>query len=293
MFAGLGAAGAAIAGAAESVHRDSAAAHTVSVLGVELTYPALNAAAALLLLLAAAGAAVLITAIVTAIRLRRGYREFVAGVPVLGGIPGQPGVAVIPGSAPQAFCAGFLHPRIYVSQGTVELLSRDELDAVLQHEREHLQARDPLRLACARVFSRALFFIPALAPLGNRDAELAELRADDAAVAAAGGDRRALALALLAFESGAPAGSGGVAAERVDALLGEPLERRLPALPVVLLSAVVAAALIVTAWRASEVASARATLNLPLLSAQPCMLVLALIPVVVLAAFAATRPTAT
>jgi hypothetical protein len=36
--------------------------------------------------------------------------------------------------------------------------------------------------------------------------------------------------------------------------------------------------IIVLVWRASAVASADATFNLPLVSSQPCMLVLALLP---------------
>jgi hypothetical protein len=38
------------------------------------------------------------------------------------------------------------------------------------------------------------------------------------------------------------------------------------------------AGLVVIVWRASQVASATATLNLPVLSSQPCILALALIP---------------
>ena len=284
------AAGAAIAGAAETVHRDRATAHAVSVLGAEFTYPAVNVAAALLLLLALVGVVIITVGVIRAMRLRRGYRQFVEQVPVVGALPNRPDVTVIAGNAPQAFCAGYLRPRIYISAGAVELLSPEELEAVLRHEQQHLDARDPLRLACARVFGRALFFVPALAPLSDRYVELAELRADAAAVTAAGGDRGPLASALLAFESGSPPGSGGLAAERVDALLGEPLERRLPR-PLIAVSVVVLAAVIVLVWRASAVASAYATFNLPLVSAQPCMLVLALVAVVACVALAATRRT--
>jgi hypothetical protein len=47
---------------------------------------------------------------------------------------------------------------------------------------------------------------------------------------------------------------------------------------------------VVVVWRASAAASAHATFNLPVLSAQPCMLVLALLPAaVVLAAHAGHR----
>jgi Zn-dependent protease with chaperone function len=284
---GLAASVAAIASAAGSVHRDSTA-RTASVLGAHFTYPAVNVAAAVLLLLAIFGVAVIATCAAEVVRLRRGYHDFVAHLPVLGTLPEHPDVALFAGDAPQAFCAGYLRPRIYVSTGAVALLAPDELEAVLQHEQKHLEARDPLRLVCARVFGRGLFFVPALRPLADRYVELAELRADAAAVAAAGGDRRALASALLAFESGSPPGSGGLAAERVDALLGERIRGRLPRL-VLATSLVALSTLVVVLWRTSAVASAHASFNLPVLSAQPCMLVLALVPLVSVLVLAGTR----
>jgi hypothetical protein len=283
VLAGLVAAGAAIVGAADSVHRAGTTAHAVSVLGASV-----NIAAAFLLLLAAAGVGVIMTGVIGAIRLRRGYRRFVEEVPIVGTLPGHPEVTVIPGELPQAFCAGFLRPRIFISAGAVDVLSRNELEAVLRHEARHLEARDPLRLACARVLGRALFFIPALTPLTERSVALSELRADDAAVTAASGDRSALASALLAFESGSPPGSSGITPERVDVLLGEPVEWRLPR-SLVAVSVAGLTVLIVLLWRASSVASTRATLDLPLVSAQPCMLVLALVPLATFVALLATR----
>ena len=66
---------------------------------------------------------------------------------------------------------------MYISQGALELLSDDELEAVLAHENHHLHVRDPLRLACGRILSQALFFVPALRTLFSRYADLAELNA--------------------------------------------------------------------------------------------------------------------
>ena len=68
-----------------------------------------------------------------------------------GEIAGLVYVNVVNDSSPEAFCAGFLRPRVYVSRGAVELLTPDELRAVLQHEHHHWRMRDPLRLASARV----------------------------------------------------------------------------------------------------------------------------------------------
>src|SRR4051794_29773313 len=63
---------------------------------------------------------------------------------------------------PQAFCAGYVRQRVYISTGALALLSEPELAAVRAHDRHHAASRDPLRLACARVCSHALFFLPAL-----------------------------------------------------------------------------------------------------------------------------------
>jgi Zn-dependent protease with chaperone function len=274
---GLAAASAAVVAAAGSVHHDQTAAHDVVVLGAGFTYPAVNVAAALLLLLAALGVTVLVTAGIAIWRQLRAYRRFVAHVPVLGQLPGHPDVTVIADTKPQAFCLGYLRPHVYISTGAVKLLSSDELDAVLLHEQHHLSARDPLRLACARVLNQALFFLPALSPLNDRFVELAEARADDAAVQAAAGDRAALASALLAFEADGPPGSAGISPERVDALLGVRVQKRIPT-GLIAASVAVLALGIVLVWRASVVASADATFNLPVVSSQPCMLVLALLP---------------
>lgn len=285
---GIAAASAAVVAAVDSVHHDQRAAHDTVVLGARLTYPAVNVAAALLLLLAALGVTVLVTAGIAIWRQLRAYRQFVARVPVLGPLPGHPDVTVIADANPAAFCLGYLRPRVYISTGAVKLLSPDELRAVLLHEQHHLSARDPLRVACARVLNQALFFLPALSPLSDRYLELAEARADDAAVQAAAGDRAALASALLAFETDAPPGSAGISPERVDALLGVRVQKRVPT-GLMTASVAVLALGIVLVWRASAVASADATFNLPVVSSQPCMLVLALLPVVACLAALAGR----
>jgi hypothetical protein len=74
----------------------------------------------------------------------------------------------------------------------------------------------------------------------------------------------------------------GISPERVDALLGRPLPSRLPR-ALILTSLVVLILLVVVVWRASRAAAADVTFNLPVVSAQPCMLVLALVPLLVCA----------
>jgi Zn-dependent protease with chaperone function len=274
---GLAAAIAAVGAAADSVHRVSRGAPEIVIASQRFTYPEVNVAAALLLALAAVGAAVIAIALRASWRQLRDYRRFVRGIAVLGPLPGRPGITVIDDPAPHAFCAGYLRPTIYVSTGALTVLSDDELAAVLVHEDHHRTLRDPLRLAFSRILSQALFFLPVLPSLRDRYGDLAEERADDAAVRAAG-DAAPLASALLAFDAAAPRGASGISPGRVDSLLGRPAGWRLPS-SLVALSLATLSVLTVLVWRASAAASAHATFNLPVLSSQPCMLILALVPI--------------
>jgi Peptidase family M48 len=262
-----------------SVHVAPAAAHRLDVAGVRFTYPAMDAAAVLLLALAALGAAVLVVTVRAALTQVRAQRRLARALPVAGSVPGHPSVHLVHSREPLAFCAGWLQPRVYVSTAAMERLSGGELEAVLAHEHHHRTLRDPLRLAVGRVLSQALFFLPVLRPLHDRYGDVSELRADAAALAASG--PAPLASAMLAF-------GDGISPERVDSLLGRPREWRLPWL--MLLGALgTLAVLIALIWRASGNATVQATLNLPIASSQPCLLVLALVPVVACVAGAVAK----
>jgi Zn-dependent protease with chaperone function len=269
-----GVASAAPVGAAiASVHHASAAAARVKLAGIPFSYPQLNAAAWILLGLALVGASALTGAVRALLRQRSAYRRFLTRLEVVGQLSNHPSVQVIADPRPQAFCAGYLRPRIYISQTALELLSEDELDAVLAHEHHHRRVRDPLRLACGRILSQALFFVPALRALFHRYADVAELNADGAAVRAGAGGRAALASALLALE-----GSGvGISPERVDSLLGQPVVWPRPWW---LLTASVGSvfSFITLTWGASQAASARATFTLPFVSSHPCLAMLTVLP---------------
>ena len=246
--------------------------------GVRLTYPAVNAAAVVLLALAALGAAVLIVTARAAWRQFRAHRRLIRGLPVAGPLAEHPAVLVVDAAAPLAFCAGWLRPRVYVSTGVLGRLSKSELRAVLAHEQHHGALRDPLRLAVSRVLCQALFFLPVLRPLHDRYADVAELNADAAALDASGGATAPLASALLAFGTTSAGDVVGISPERVDSLLGRPKAWRLPRM-LLITALVTIAAFVALAWRASAGASVQATLNLPIASSQPCVLVLALVPV--------------
>lgn len=275
VLAGAGAvvSAAPVGAAIASVHHVCARSGLLELAGIRFSYPRLNSAASILLGLALLGASAIAVGLSAALRQRRAYLRFLGQLEVIGPLSGYPSVHVIADPRPLAFCAGYLRPRVYVSQAALDLLSAAELDAVLAHEHHHRRVRDPLRLACGRILSRALFFVPALRALFGRYADLAELHADDAAVRARPGGRAALASALLVFE----ASGAGISPERVDSLLGQAVGWRRPWW---LMGASIATltSLAALTWGASQAASAQATFNVPFTSSRPCLAMLALIP---------------
>lgn len=269
-LAGLVACAAALATTLAAVHPAAGGSGQILLAGLRFTYPSVNTAGALLVVLAGVGALALAVAARAAWRQWWRYRRFVARIGPLETFERDPRVRVIADPRLQAFCAGYVRPTVYVSRRTVELLSEPELDAVLAHEHHHRRGRDPLRVACGRIVSEALFFLPVLRSLCDRCADEAELCADQAAIHASGGRTAPLASALLAFEERAPAGASGISPERVDALLGQPNRWR-PPMGRLVVSLVVLLGASVFVWLIGGSASARATFNLPFLSSQPCV----------------------
>lgn len=196
----------------------------------------------------------------------------------LEGLPGLPGVAngfVVNDDQPHAFCFGLLRPRVFVSRGAIEFLDRQELDAVIAHELHHARRRDPLRLLVARGLAEGLFFMPVLRHLVDRCAAVAELDADGAAVRATGGPQ-ALASALLALESHPGPLAVGIAPERVDRLLGHRSGWELPVLMVV--GAIAASATLFTFTVRLAESTSHASVALPALVVELCMLAMAALP---------------
>lgn len=255
------------------------ASHRLVFLGQTVSYPAANFAAGVVLVLGVLGVVVLTRAIAGAARevaasIRFG-RRMTARRPTM-----IEGALVFEDTRPLAFCAGLLRPRVYVSTGALAMLDEPALHAVLRHEQHHLRCRDPLRLAVGRVLSGALFFIPGIATLARDQQSLAELAADEWAIAAVPQSRAALAQAFLAFsEEDALGLSPGIDAARVDHLLGHPSGWRFPAIlcfgtATLLVLTAAAAALI------SRLATGSASLAVPLFSHRPCVIILAMVPTV-------------
>ena len=80
--------------------------------------------------------------------------------------------------APPLTLVGIRRPRVLISESTVALLSHDELQIALQHERAHVQAHDNLKKLIFRFCP-----FPGMSKLESAWSQAAEMAADDAAVA--------------------------------------------------------------------------------------------------------------
>jgi Zn-dependent protease with chaperone function len=188
-------------------------------------------------------------------------------------------IDVVMDDRPFSFCYWFLRPRICLSTALVERLDRDELRAVLHHERYHLRHRDPLRLVVARYFAAGLYVVPVVDELLSFHTLQKEIEADQEAVRASGGVK-ALASALYKLLPDAddvslgllvPVSSLSVTEARIDQLVaGRPLSLSLSPLSIVLsCGALVAAGVLVAVQGGASGAFAA----LPPLFAVPGLLV--------------------
>ncbi len=219
--------------------------HTALLVGAvtELKLGEVDPAGVALLALTAAEVAIVLAALRSVVKQVLGQRALLRRLPVVARrtIAGET-VIVVDVREPLAFCAGFVRPRIYVSTATIALLAATELHAVVAHEGHHASRRDPLRLLVAGAFASGFSILPGLRSLRRSHAALAEIAADAAAVRRLG-DPAPLASALLAFD-----GSGGVAPERVDHLLGDAKAAEVPAWLLLAVASVLAVLAIVAMW---------------------------------------------
>jgi Zn-dependent protease with chaperone function len=95
--------------------------------------------------------------------------------------PAAPGALVLDHPGAAAYCLPGVRPRVVVSAGTLDLLDRAELAAVLTHERAHAHERHDLVLLPFTALRRALPWFGWVHDAHERVALLVEMRADDKA----------------------------------------------------------------------------------------------------------------
>jgi len=190
---------------------------------------------------------VLVAVSVAALQARRRQRALLTLL--AHGDPKVPGALVVDYPSAAAYCLPGLRSQIVVSAGTLRLLGRGELAAVLAHERAHLRERHDLVLLPFTALLRAFPRSATCTGAHRAVALLVEMLADDRALRAR--PARELVSALVRFgtagscpaPAGALAAAEGEVAARVTRLL-QPV-RPLPALAVTAIC--LAAALLVAA----------------------------------------------
>jgi Zn-dependent protease with chaperone function len=93
-----------------------------------------------------------------------------------------PGTELLADSRTVAYCLPGLRPRIVLSEGTLRLLDREQIDAVIEHERGHAHEHHGLVMLPMLGLTTVLAWIPyaKLAPMAM--ASLLEMAADDFSV---------------------------------------------------------------------------------------------------------------
>jgi Zn-dependent protease with chaperone function len=158
---------------------------------------------------------VLIAASAAALQARRRQRALLALL--AHGDPKVPGALVVDYPTVAAYCLPGLRSRIVVlSVGTLELLGRGELAAVLAHERAHLRERHDLVVLPFTALRRAFPHSVMCAEADRAVALLVEMLADDRALR--GRPARELVSALVRFGTAGtcPAPAGALAAGEGD-----------------------------------------------------------------------------
>jgi len=93
-----------------------------------------------------------------------------------------------------AFCLGILHPKIYISTSLIKILKIKELEAVLRHERYHLDNRDTITMLIASIGESLLPFFPLLSDILQNYRIEREIRADAEAILGQGGERHLISV---------------------------------------------------------------------------------------------------
>jgi bla regulator protein blaR1 len=204
------------------------------VLRLRATYATPGGATVAGLGLTLAGAVIARTTVTAVTHLRAVRRQALrhAQAARLAGHPDPAlGATLVDHSHPAAYCVAGPHPTVILTTGALQVLDRDQLAAVLAHERAHLAGHHHQLLAIARIGRQVLPFIPLMRDADTQIARLVELHADDAATRTRDPGPLATALVVLATTAASPAPGLAAAAtdavQRIHRLLGpaEPLGR--------------------------------------------------------------------
>ncbi|TQR05009.1 M56 family metallopeptidase [Psychrobacillus soli] len=89
---------------------------------------------------------------------------------------------IISHPAPMAITMGFVQPKIVISTGLINLLTNDELEAVIAHEMYHKANRDPLKIFILSLCASTIGYIPILKWFNQQYRIIQEVLADEFAI---------------------------------------------------------------------------------------------------------------
>ncbi len=160
-----------------------------------LGLPGLNLVLLVLALLLAGH--LLLTLLVTVVRLQREVNQHKNMVKLLGQEDANKGTYVLPAEQPVAYCLpGLLQPVTVVSSGLQDQLTQEQYEAVLRHEEAHLRQSHHLLLAAFLTWRQALPWLPVTERAQAAVATLVEILADEAVLESH--DRAVLLKAVVA-----------------------------------------------------------------------------------------------
>ncbi len=149
-------------------------------------------------------------------------------LPLISGKPWTSKVYITPEAGIDAQTTGLLLSKIHISPVLVRRLPRNELMAVISHERAHCSGKDNFLMAAARAVSLAMFYLPGQR-MACREMRLCLEKAADQKAASQTGGPLAIARALARIASSRRSTGQGLPAA-MHASGGEDVTSRLQAL---------------------------------------------------------------
>ncbi|GGA21972.1 M56 family metallopeptidase [Psychrobacillus lasiicapitis] len=92
------------------------------------------------------------------------------------------GLIIISHPTPMAITMGFAQPKIVISTGLINLLTNEELEAVIAHEMYHKENRDPLKIFILSLCASTIGYIPILKCFSHQYRIIQEILADEFAI---------------------------------------------------------------------------------------------------------------
>ena len=114
--------------------------------------------------------------------LRKSNTVYKKILPLLQKLRIQDHASVIKNTHSFAFCLGFRKPHIYISTQTIKTMTTKELEAILWHEKYHLEHRDSLTMFIASITQFLFPFFPMVADLLQQYKIEREIQADNTAI---------------------------------------------------------------------------------------------------------------